>query len=66
MFHVSGEPGCFLSDFCNKRNIFCPANSDPPAVLENIRSREVRQILSIRKGVNPGGNMKTPMTRRLL
>ena len=41
MFHVSGEPGCFISDFCHQRNIFCAANSDPSALLENIRSRKV-------------------------
>ena len=42
MFHVSGEPGCVISDFCHQRNIFCAANSDPSALLEDIRSCEVK------------------------
>ena len=57
MFHVSGEPGCFLSDLRHERHVFCPANSDPPPLLENIRSCQVIQdfLFMSRAGVNTGG-----------
>ena len=56
MFHVSGEPGCFLSDLRHERHVFCPANSDPPPLLENIRSCQVIQdfLFMSRAGVNTG------------